>query len=107
MVALAIVVAVLLLGAVVIGTAAQSHARVQAQHAADGAALAGAFAAREAVAAGSDAQAEGCGQARSTAVLMGARVSRCEARGAVVTVKVEGARGVTAVAVAGPRFADV
>jgi len=98
-VALALVLAVVMLGAGVIAGAGQARARAVAQHGADTAALAGAREARASVALGADTSAA-CAAAHAMA-----NVTRCEARGMVVTVRVTVPAplgGAAALAVAGP-----
>ncbi|WP_084104723.1 Rv3654c family TadE-like protein [Demequina sp. NBRC 110056] len=104
-VALAVVVAAVLLGLALIAAAAEAHSRVLAQHAADQAALAGAYAARGALAMGADATGAGCEAAREGARANGVALVRCAVRRADVTVEVRAPSGVGAVAVAGPAFA--
>ncbi len=80
----------------------------RARTGADMAALAGALAAREAFAAGRDAEGPGCSAAGEAADRNGAVVTACSARGAAVTVTVVAGDGVTrqtASATAGPAFA--
>ncbi len=105
---LAVVVAVLLIGAVIVAGAAHSAARVSAQHAADEAALVGAHAARGERALGRDPAARACSVAASAARDNGARTTRCVVVGSVVTVEVSLSRGridAQATSVAGPAHA--
>ncbi|WP_297083652.1 Rv3654c family TadE-like protein [uncultured Demequina sp.] len=100
--ALALVVVALVLGAAVVALAGQAHARVLAQHAADAAALAGARQARTAVASAQIPDGVACEAARRVARAVEAELASCVVRGADVTAEAT-VYGVSAVAVAGPR----
>ncbi|WP_234983310.1 Rv3654c family TadE-like protein [Demequina sp. NBRC 110053] len=102
---LALVVAIVVLGMALVSAGARTLARVDAQNAADLAALAGAHAARGHAAQGDESREAACEAASAAARANRATVVRCAAAGATLTVLVRGGRGAEASAVAGPAWA--